>query len=45
LRTAILGFAGMGPLRQTLIGGAAEVSTARAAALLAEMRDLGRDAG
>lgn len=44
LRRAVLGFVGFGPIRTTLIGGAAQVGPERAARLLAQAHDLGRRA-
>jgi putative NADPH-quinone reductase len=44
LRRAILRFVGFGPIRTTLIGGAASVSPARAEKLMEQMRQLGAGA-
>lgn len=41
LRVAVLGFVGFGPIRTTLIGGAADMTAARAAKTLAQARSMG----
>jgi putative NADPH-quinone reductase len=44
LERNILGFVGIGPIRETLVGGAGQVAADRAARLFARLRKLGRDA-
>lgn len=44
LRRSVLGMAGIGPIRQTLIGGVDKLPPERARKLFAEMEDLGRKA-
>lgn len=44
LKRNILGFVGIAPVRDTLVGGAGKISPERAGALMARMRRLGGDA-